>query len=567
LNFKQTLSNRLSTQLTKQLSISALLCGALAPLGSVQAQDLPLTAPGLRSVRSVLVATLPSERKELDKKAPQKASQIKPPASAAETSTPATHQTALATITATDYKKHIETLADDTLEGRDSGSRGGRAAGNYLIAALREYGLTGAAAKGSFVQTFQQKGRGMRNILGLLEGSDPELKNEVIVIGAHYDHVGYGTAQTSRGRVGYIHNGADDNASGVAAVLETVQAIRALPTAPRRSILVAFWDGEEQGLLGSKHWVAHPTIDMNRVVFAFNCDMIGRLTDAGVVVHGTRTAPGLRRLVAEANKKTDLKLDFQWKLAMNSDHAPFFEQQKPVLMFHTGLHSDYHTPRDDAHLINTAGATRVTRLLFEAITRVADRATVFAYRGKAATDNDFTREQFSKPLPQPAPRLGMRWQRGDNGAVVTAVTPGSAASRAGLKIGDRLLKFNGAGIDSDFAFLGAIVASQTEATATVERDGKEPETIKIQLDGSPLRVGISWREDPAEQGVMFVSRTVSGSPAHAANLRAGDRIHTVGGEPIRDIQHMARLVAEAKEQLDLIVERDGQIRSVKIKLQ
>ncbi len=613
--FGETILAGTGRKLKRHLSITALLCGVISP-GVAHAQDLPLngpeltapvltarklpdrttpetkkattpvkppvakkpvaitppapvpkktsprnpveppglTAPGLQEMRSVLVTSLPSEKKELEDAAPPAAGSV------------ATHATALATITAKEYRKHVETLADDTLEGRDSGSRGGRAAGNYLTAELREYGLEGAAAGGSFVQTFQRKGRAMRNILAMLPGSDPQLRHEVIVIGAHYDHVGYGNKKTSRGRIGYIHNGADDNASGVAAVLETIEAIRALPAAPKRSIMVAFWDGEEQGLLGSKHWVSRPTIDMNRIAFVLNCDMIGRLTDKGVQVHGSRTAPGLRRLLAEANRDTALKLDFQWKLAKNSDHAPFADRQKPVLMFHTGLHEDYHTPRDDAHLINTKGATNITRLMFETLTRLANSETRFAFRQQAMQEDDAAEQQFAKPLPQPAPRLGMRWQRGDDGAEITAVTPGSAAARAKLEVGDRLLKFNGKAIDSDFAFLTAIITSPVDATAQVQRGDAKPETLEIRLDGAPLRVGISWREDPAEKGVMFVSRTVHGSPAHAANLRTGDRIHSVGGEQIRDIQHMGQLVSQAKEKLELVVERDGQIRRIDVQL-
>ena len=95
----------------------------------------------------------------------------------------------------------------------------------------------------------------MRNILGLIPGSDPELKNEYIIVGAHYDHVGLGNSSNSNGPIGYIHNGADDNASGTAALLELAQAIKALPVAPKRSIILAFWDGEEINLLGSKHWL------------------------------------------------------------------------------------------------------------------------------------------------------------------------------------------------------------------------------------------------------------------------------------------------------------------------
>ncbi len=178
----------------------------------------------------------------------------------------------------------------------------------------------------------------------MLEGSDPDLKRDCILVGAHYDHVGYGTRRNSRGPWGYIHNGADDNASGVSGVLELAQAVTLLDSPPKRSILFALWDGEEKGLLGSKHWAAHPTVPLQDVVMAFNVDMIGRLRGNSVHVFGTRTARGLRRWASEANQLTDLLIDFSWELKANSDQFSFVERRIPTLMLHTGLHDEWHRP-------------------------------------------------------------------------------------------------------------------------------------------------------------------------------------------------------------------------------
>src|SRR5207247_2064991 len=128
--------------------------------------------------------------------------------------------------TADELLDHVSFLADDVLEGRETGSRGGRAAGGYLAEQLRKTGLTPMGDSGSYFQAF---GSGSRNLLGLVEGSDPDLKHDVIVIGAHYDHVGYGNRRNSYGPFGYIHNGADDNASGVSALLELADAFIRLP--------------------------------------------------------------------------------------------------------------------------------------------------------------------------------------------------------------------------------------------------------------------------------------------------------------------------------------------------
>jgi acetylornithine deacetylase/succinyl-diaminopimelate desuccinylase-like protein len=146
------------------------------------------------------------------------------------------------TITSSELQRHVDVLADDSFEGREAGSRGGQAAGGYLVQYFEQNGLAGAGVDGSYFQPF---GNGCRNILGMIRGSDPELQDEVIIIGAHYDHVGYGTRRNSFGPLGYIHNGADDNASGTAALLEVMQAFSKLPEPPRRTVVFAAWDGEE----------------------------------------------------------------------------------------------------------------------------------------------------------------------------------------------------------------------------------------------------------------------------------------------------------------------------------
>ena len=233
---------------------------------------------------------------------------------------------------------------------------------------LQQLGFQPAGDRGSYYQSFNGS---CRNVIAMLEGSDPVLKKEIVVVGGHYDHVGYGTRRNSYGPWGYIHNGADDNASGIAGLLEVAQALQELPTAPRRTILLTFWDAEEKGLLGSRHWVTSPTIAFDRVKCFVNVDMIGRLANRRVEVYGTQSAAGLRQLVSRANS-TQLDLDFVWQMRDDSDHWPFFLQGVPVLMFHTGLHSDYHRPSDDVERLNHAGLEEISRLLFDTVYRLAD---------------------------------------------------------------------------------------------------------------------------------------------------------------------------------------------------
>ncbi|MCA9150146.1 MAG: M20/M25/M40 family metallo-hydrolase, partial [Planctomycetales bacterium] len=258
---------------------------------------------------------------------------------------------AAASITSTDLNRHLSLLADDAFEGREAGSRGGHAAGNYLAQQLPAT-LEPAGESGQFYQTF---GHGYRNLLAVLPGADANLRHEYILVGAHYDHVGYGQRQNSPGPWGVIHNGADDNASGTAALLEVLQAFATSDVTPRRSILFAFWDGEEKGLLGSEHWVQHPTVPWQQVRLVINADMVGRLNGRPLEVQGTRTIAGLRHLVTEANRDSDLPLNFAWKVEPNSDHYSFYKRQVPFVMFHTGLHDDYHRPSDDTERIDWEG--------------------------------------------------------------------------------------------------------------------------------------------------------------------------------------------------------------------
>jgi acetylornithine deacetylase/succinyl-diaminopimelate desuccinylase-like protein len=225
-----------------------------------------------------------------------------------------------AVIDAAGAGRHVAALADDALEGREGGSRGGRAAGAYIVEELRAAGLRPAGDEGTYYQRFGA----MRNILALVPGSDPTCDRELLVVGAHYDHVGYGTPANSNGPTGLIHNGADDNASGVAAVLEIAEVLQTLPEGLRRPVLFAFWDGEEKGLLGSWHFVRvrpQPLLAM-RPVFMVNLDMVGRLRGSRVEIYGGRTMTGMRRLLVDANRETHMQLVPVHRVTHPHRHAP-----------------------------------------------------------------------------------------------------------------------------------------------------------------------------------------------------------------------------------------------------
>ena len=467
---------------------------------------------------------------------------------------------AMESITAAELKEHVDRLADDTFEGREAGSRGGNAAAGYIVDRLRRFELAPAGIGGAYFQPFDG---GYRNILALIEGSDPQLKQEVIVVGAHFDHVGYGSQRNSYGPWGYIHNGADDNASGTAGLLEIAAAFKEAAFQPKRSILLAFWDAEEKGLLGSTHWANSPTMDFSRVKCLINADMIGRLTNNRVEVYGSRSAPGFRRLVSEANREAALDLDFTWTMKDDSDHWPFFQRNVPILMFHTGMHKEYHRPSDDAHLINQQGIERVSRLMFTTIVNLAMQETLPTFRSAGRRETVDVQRLQERAVAGPPPRLGLTWNKRSTEAglelVVAQVNYPSAAQRAGIVSGDIITHLNQEPITNDEQFRRQILLAENQVEFRVLRQNQPPREVKVQLNGQPVRIGISWREDPAEPGVVIVSHVVYGSAAHRAKIQNVDRIIAVNGQPFPNAAAFAELLHKSPEQLEFRCERRGQI--------
>lgn len=384
-----------------------------------------------------------------------------------------------ASIQAADASRHVHALADDAFEGREGGSRGGRAAGTYIVAALEKLGLQPAGDNGGFYQNFGA----MRNILALVPGSDPALAHELVVVGAHYDHVGYGTASNSYGPTGYIHNGADDNASGVAGLLELAEALGHLPSRPRRPLLIAFWDGEEKGLLGSYHFlrVRPAALAPYTPVFSVNLDMIGRLRGERLEVYGSRTAAGLRMACLEANARANLELVFDWEITDDSDHYPFIAAKIPTVMFHTGLHDQYHRPSDDTHLVNFSGIEPVTRLVLDFVTAIADDPRPpRPFRGQCRTESAATRRGLEMPAAEtvtsgPRPRWGIG-TRGDacepEAPIVVRVTTGSPMAKGGVMLGDRVVAIDGMPLADQPDMLAKLAAAGDHIEIDVDRKGR-----------------------------------------------------------------------------------------------
>ena len=277
------------------------------------------------------------------------------------------------------------------------------------------------------------------NVLGLLPGKGA-LENEMVVIGAHFDHVGMGGAGSLAPGTIAVHNGADDNASGTVALMEAARHLVELskadsPTQPRRSLLFIAFSGEERGLLGSEHYVNHPRFELANTVAMLNLDMVGRLTNNALTIYGTGTATEFNDMLTKMNETLAFDIQRSPEGMGPSDHQSFFQKNIPVLHFFTGLHDDYHRPSDDFDKINLSGVNRisdmVTMLANEISTNPA-KPTFVKVKGRA-------NPQASGPKRI---RLGVRLKTNEEGVVLERVLSGGIAKRAGMEPGDILLQIN-----------------------------------------------------------------------------------------------------------------------------
>jgi S1-C subfamily serine protease len=269
-----------------------------------------------------------------------------------------------------------------------------------------------------------------------------------------------------------------------------------------------------------------------------------------------------------------LRLDFTWEFKENSDHWPLFEAGVPSLIVHTGLHDDYHTPRDDFEKVNLAGIRSGTTYLLETVCRLADAESLPTFRSASRSENVSLQRARQAPLPPAPGRLGILWSPvkntdADEAKVIQVdqVVIGSPAAKAGVVVGDHITAVDGREI-SDAALLpAAVLRAEKDIELTIVRHGGTQELV-VPLDGAPVELGISWREDDAEPGVVFVTRVIPYSPAARAGLAVHDRIYALDGELFADgnglLQGIQRLLAENAESMRLEVETAGSVRTVDV---
>jgi aminopeptidase YwaD len=313
------------------------------------------------------------------------------------------------------------------------------------------------------------------NIVGYIEGTDPLLKNEVVILGAHMDHLGMGgpgSGSMSPDTIA-IHNGADDNASGTASLLELAQAFGARSSALHRTYVFAFFSGEELGTLGSAHYVTAPTFPLNQSVAMLNMDMVGRLQDRKLSVGGTGTSPVWPEFLTRHNADSTFALTFNPDGFGPSDHAVFYGKDIPVLFFFSGTHDDYHKPSDDWDKLNYDGQQKIAQYV-EAIvgdidtmrTRPGFVRVQVASSGRGGAGGDS--RGFSVTLG-----IVPDVSEGSTGMKISGIRPNGPAEKAGLKAGDIILSMGGKKILNVYDYMGILgeLKAGDEVTVEVNRDG------------------------------------------------------------------------------------------------
>ncbi len=317
------------------------------------------------------------------------------------------------------------------------------------------------------------------NLAGMIPGKGPNA-NDIVVVGAHYDHLGYGGEGSMKPNVHAIHHGADDNASGTAAVLAIAEHMKKMP-AEGRTVVFMLFSGEERGLAGSGYFVSHPAFPIERVKAMVNLDMVGALRNDKVTVFGTDSAPEWRSIVDSANTRTKLTLTETGDGYGPSDQTSFYAVHIPVLHLFTGAHERYHTPEDVPEAINFAGIERVVDLTTNIAASLRSGKTVPQYaRAASAPAMEGDSRGYGAYLGTVPDYSAMDATTG--GVLLSDVRPGSPADRAGIIGGDRIVEIGGTRIENLYDMTYALQDHKPGDTVTVKviRKG-EPVELRATL--------------------------------------------------------------------------------------
>jgi hypothetical protein len=321
----------------------------------------------------------------------------------------------------------------------------------------------------------------VRNVVAVLDG-EGDLAHENVIVGAHYDHVGRGGpgsgAIDSNSRE--IHNGADDNASGTAALIEVARQMAASQSKPRRRVVFIAFTGEERGLLGSDYYVKNPLFKLEDTAAMLNMDMVGRLVDDKLIVEGVGTGAEFDALLDRVNERYGFKLTKLPRGAGPSDHASFYLRKVPVLHFFTGTHKDYHRPGDDYDKLNVSGMRRIGEMVTEIAMALAEDPARPTYKEVASSQRQGG--GGSRPYFGSIPDFA----QDQPGYALNGVAKESPAEKAGLKGGDIIIRLGESRIGNLEDFDSALrkYKAGDRVPVVVKRDGKE---VTLQVTLAPPR--------------------------------------------------------------------------------
>jgi aminopeptidase YwaD len=321
-----------------------------------------------------------------------------------------------------------------------------------------------------------------RNVIGILEGSDPVLKNQYLVLGAHYDHLGMGGPGSGSRFLDSlaIHNGADDNASGTAGIMELAEKLASARGTLKRSLIFVAFDGEEMGILGSGYFVKNPPVALKSIDAMLNFDMIGRLNtkNHSIMVGGAGTSKESEDILKKYEDTTLLHVNFSPEGYGPSDHSSFYAENIPVFFFSSGAHMDYHTPEDDADKINYSGEKTILDYALEVIIDIAN------------LDQQLT---FQEAGPKKQERGGHRFKvtlgimpdftsSADNGLGVGGVNKDGPAFRGGMQKGDLITALDGKPVNNIYDYMARLKKLEPGQVISVDviRNG-EKKVLIIQL--------------------------------------------------------------------------------------
>ena len=382
-------------------------------------------------------------------------------------------------------RSDIRFLASDALEGRGTGTPGNDSAAAFAARRYASLGLLALAA--GYLQPFDARSAMLahagglasvrtQNVVAFLPGRDPRFRGQVIVLGAHIDHLGRSTIGALDPEAGdAIRNGADDNASGTAAILELARLLTARPT--RRGVLFVNFSGEELGVLGSQYFVEHSPVPIDSIVAMLNFDMVGRMRGDSLIVFGVETARELPALLDSANARVGLSVRGLGDGFGPSDHSSFYARNIPVLHFFTNQHEDYHRVTDDADKINAAGEARVVTLAERVVRELDARDARLTFVRAAARASITGSRSGSNVYLGSIPDMSA----GDAaGLRLSGVRAGSPADSAGLKAGDIVVGLGGKAVSDLQTYSDALYSHQPgdQIEIVVLRDGAR---VRLQV--------------------------------------------------------------------------------------